>query len=243
MLDLDIFVCYAFIKLGRGVTMINVLLVDDDKELVELMSRFLNNNGINAFGVTNAIEALNCLNKDSYDIIVTDIMMPQIDGFAFVEKVRKVNEDIPVIFLSAKDDIVSKQMGYSLGIDDYIVKPIDLNELILKLKAMYRRIGIKKDRYIKVGNFQMDATTMTAQINSREIQLTTREFKILNTLLLYPQQVFSRSRLLDDFWSDDSDTSLRAVDVYITRLRDKLVECDGFKIVTVRGIGYKVVLI
>lgn len=223
--------------------MINVLLVDDEKELVAMMSKFLNNNGICATGVTNAIDALEYLSSKSFDIIITDIMMPQINGYSFAEKIRHTNADIPIIFLTAKDDIMSKQLGYSIGIDDYIVKPVDLNELVLKLRAIFRRTGMQHNQSLSIGNFKMDATTMTAHINDEEIFLTNREFKILYTMLLYPQKAFSRSHLLDDFWSDDSDTSLRAVDVYITRLRDKLSDCNGFKIATVRGIGYKAVLL
>ncbi len=223
--------------------MINVLFVDDDKELLFLVIKYLNDNEINAVGVTNAQDALTRLSETRFDIVVTDIMMPTVSGYSLTEKIRSVDKNIPIIFLSAKDDIMSKQMGYSLEIDDYIVKPVDLNELKMKLKAIYRRIGIKNNQKLTVGNFELDSREMIATINGKEIALTNREFKILSLLLLYPQQTFSRSKLLDDFWSDDSDSSLRAVDVYITRLREKLSECNGFKIVTVRGVGYKVVLL
>lgn len=223
--------------------MINVLFVDDDIELLTLMTKYLNKTDINAVGASNATEALEYLHSTPFDIVVTDIMMPQTSGYSLAEKIRRIDKNIPIVFLTAKDDIMSKQMGYSLEIDDYIVKPVDLSELNMKLKAIYRRTGIKNNQQISIGNFILDSNAMVATVNGDEIALTNREFRILNMLLLYPQQTFSRSKLLDDFWSDDSDSSLRAVDVYITRLRDKLADCDGFKIVTVRGVGYKAVLL
>ncbi len=242
VIDLWIFALYNGLKFARC-DMINVLFVDDDKELVDLMIKYYRNGGeINAVGVTNAADALLRLSATSFDIVVTDVMMPEISGYTLTERIRSIDKNVPIVFLSAKDDIMSKQMGYSLEIDDYVVKPVDLTELTMKLKAIYRRTGIKNDNKLSIGNFEMDSIAMTASINGKEIALTNREFRILNLLLLYPQQAFSRSKLLDDFWSDDTDSSLRAVDVYITRLRDKLADCDGFKIVTVRGVGYKAVL-
>jgi DNA-binding response OmpR family regulator len=170
-------------------------------------------------------------------------MMPEIDGFEFAGTVRQINKTIPILFMTAKDDIVSKQKGFQLGIDDYMVKPINLDELVMRVGALLRRANIMEERKMTVGNLSMDADAMTATIRGEEIALTLREFNILYKLLSYPKKTFTRAQLMDEFWGVDSDTSLRAVDVYVTKLRDKLSACDGFQIVTVRGLGYKAVLL
>ena len=175
-------------------------------------------------------------------MIISDIMMPEIDGFEFARTVRQVNKTIPILFMSAKDDLPSKQKGFQLGIDDYMVKPADLDELLLRVRALLRRANIEMERKLIVGNLELDADSMSAEINGEEISLTTREFNIIYKMLSYPKKTFSRVQLMDEFWGVESETSLRAVDVYVTKLRDKLSECDGLKIVTVRGLGYKVVL-
>lgn len=169
-------------------------------------------------------------------------MMPEIDGFEFAETVRRVNKHIPILFMSAKDDLPSKQKGFQLGIDDYMVKPLELDELLLRVRALLRRANIEMERKLVVGNLELDADAMTAIVDEEEIPVTTREFNILYKLLSYPKKTFSRAQLMDEFWGVDTDTSLRAVDVYITKLRDKFSECDGFEIKTVRGLGYKAVV-
>ena len=170
-------------------------------------------------------------------------MMPGTNGFEFAENVRRVNKHIPILFMSARDDLPAKQKGFQLGIDDYMVKPIELDELILRVRALLRRANIETERKLNVGNLALDADAMTALINGNEIPVTTREFNIIYKLLQYPNKTFSRSQLMDEFWGLGSDAGLRAVDVYITKLRDKFSECDGFKISTVRGLGYKAVLL
>ena len=169
-------------------------------------------------------------------------MMPGTDGFAFARNVRQVNEHIPILFMSARDDLPAKQKGFQLGIDDYMVKPIELDELQLRVRALLRRANIEMERKLTVGNLRLDADGMTAEIDGEEIAVTTREFNILYKLLSYPKKTFTRAQLMDEFWGVDSDASLRAVNVYITKLRDKLSSCDGFEIKTVRGLGYKAVL-
>ena len=170
-------------------------------------------------------------------------MMPEIDGFEFAETVRRINRFIPILFISAKDDLPSKQRGFRLGIDDYMVKPIELAELEMRVRALLRRANIETERKISVGNLELDADGMTAVVSGREIPITTREFQILYKLLSYPKKTISRAQLLDEFWGVDTDTGLRAVDVYITKLRDKFSDCDGFEIKTVRGLGYKAILL
>ena len=178
-----------------------------------------------------------------YDLIISDIMMPEVDGFEFAETVRQVNRHIPILFMSAKDDLSSKKKGFRLGIDDYMVKPVELAELEMRVRALLRRANIEMDRKLTVGNLELDADGMTAAIDGEEIPVTTREFNILYKLLSYPKKTFTRAQLMDEFWGLDSDTSLRAVDVYITKLRDKFSACNGFEIKTVRGLGYKAVLL
>lgn len=158
------------------------------------------------------------------------------------KSVRRINKTIPILFMSAKDDLSSKQKGFRLGIDDYMVKPIELDELLLRVRALLRRANIAMSRKLKVGNLELDTDAMSAKINGEEIPLTTREFNIIYKLLSYPNKTFSRAQLMDEFWGMETETSLRAVDVYITKLRDKLSSCDGFTITTVRGIGYKGVI-
>lgn len=223
--------------------MINILVVEDDAKLNQIVCTYLNDSGYQAKGCLNAHEAYDLMYNSLYNLIISDIMMPEIDGFEFAETVRQLNKTIPILFMTAKDDMVSKQKGFQLGIDDYMVKPINLDELVLRVGALLRRANITEERKLTVGNFSMDADTMTATLNDDEISLTLREFNILYKLLSYPKKTFTRAQLMDEFWGVDSDTSLRAVDVYVTKLRDKLSACDGFQIVTVRGLGYKVVLL
>ena len=222
--------------------MIHILVVEDDERLNRIVCTYLNDSGFQAKGCLSAGEAYDEMYSRLYDLIISDIMMPEIDGFEFARTVRKVNKRIPILFMSAKDDLPSKQKGFQLGIDDYMVKPVDLEELVLRVRALLRRANIETERKITVGNLVLDGDGMSAEVNGEEISLTTREFNIIYKLLSYPKKTFSRAQLMDEFWDVDSDTSLRAVDVYMTKLRNKLADCDGFKLVTVRGLGYKAVL-
>lgn len=222
--------------------MIKILVLDDDPRLNQTVCTYLNDSGFQAKGCLNANDAYEEMYNNLYDLIISDIMMPEVDGFEFAENVRIVNKHIPILFMSAKDDLPSKQKGFQLGIDDYMVKPIELDELLLRVRALLRRANIEMDRKLTVGNLEMDADAMAAVVNGDEVPMTTREFNILYKLLSYPNKTFSRAQLMDEFWGIDSDTSLRAVDVYITKLRDKFSICDGFEIKTVRGLGYKAVL-
>lgn len=222
---------------------VHILVVEDDARLNRVVCTYLNDSGFSAKGCPGAKEAYEEMYHQLYDLIVSDIMMPEIDGFEFARTIRQLNKTIPILFMSAKDDLTSKQKGFQLGIDDYMVKPIELDELILRVRALLRRANIETERKITVGNLELDADGMSAEIAGEEISLTTREFHIIYKLLSYPKKTFSRAQLMDEFWDIDSEASLRAVDVYVTKLRDKLSSCDGFKIVTVRGLGYKAVLL
>lgn len=222
--------------------MIHILVVDDDPQLNQNVCTYLNDSGFEAKGVLSGSAAFDELYEHLYDLVISDIMMPEIDGFQLAEGIRNVNKHIPILFMSAKDDLPSKQKGFRLGIDDYMVKPVELDELLLRVRALLRRANIETERRVAVGNLTLDADAMTAEVAGEELPITTREFNIMYKLLSYPNKTFTRAQLMDEFWGVDSQTSLRAVDVYITKLRDKFSECDGFEIRTVRGLGYKVVL-
>lgn len=223
--------------------MIHILVLEDDAKLNQAVCTYLNDSGFSAKGCLSANAAYDELYNHLFDLIVSDIMMPEVDGFEFAESVRRVNKTIPILFMSAKDDLPSKQKGFLLGIDDYMVKPIELDELLLRIRALLRRANIEMERKLTVGNLTLDADAVTATVAGEEVPVTTREFNILYKLLSYPNKTFSRAQLMDEFWGVESETSLRAVDVYITKLRDKFSGCDGFEIKTVRGLGYKAVLL
>lgn len=223
--------------------MIHILVVDDDAKLNQSVCTYLNDSGFQAKGCLSAAAAYDEMYHTIYDLIISDIMMPEVDGFEFAANIRKINRQIPILFMSAKNDLPSKQKGFQLGIDDYMVKPIEFAELLLRVRALLRRANIEMDRRLQVGNLCLDADGMSASIDGQEIPVTTREFNILYKLLAYPNKTFSRAQLMDEFWGVDSETSLRAVDVYITKLRDKFSECDGFQIKTIRGMGYKAVIL
>ena len=223
--------------------MINILVLEDDENLNKIVCSYLSKSGFNAVGCLDAEEAFDTMYNNIFELIISDIMMPGIDGFEFARTIRKVNKTIPILFMSARDDLPAKQKGFQLGIDDYMVKPVELDELLLRVRALLRRANIEMERKITIGQLILDADAMMATYDGVEIQTTTREFNIIFKLLSYPNKTFSRAQLMDEFWGIDSDTSLRAVDVYITKLRDKFSICDGFEIKTIRGLGYKAVIL
>ena len=222
--------------------MFKILVVEDDRDLNRTVCTFLNSSGYQATGCLDANEAYDAMYGTVFDLIVSDIMMPGIDGFEFAKTVRSLNENIPILFMTARDDFASKQRGYRIGVDDYMVKPIDLDELFLRIGALLRRAKIAASRRLVVGSFVMDADERTATLADREINLTHREFNILYKLLSYPKKTFTRQQLMDEFWDVDTETAPRAVDVYMTKLRSKLADCDDFEIKTVHGLGYRAVI-
>ena len=222
--------------------MFKILVVEDDKELNKTVCSFLNHSGYQSVGCLNANDAYDALYENMFDLIVSDIMMPGIDGFEFARSVRELNEEIPILFMTARDDIASKERGFRIGVDDYMVKPIDLDELFLRIGALLRRAKIASSRKLEIGNFTMDADEHTAYLGDEEISLTNREFSILYKLLSYPKKTFTRTQLMDEFWDADTETAPRAVDVYMTKLRGKLADCEAFEIKTVHGLGYKAVI-
>lgn len=222
--------------------MINIIVLEDDVKLNYIVCSFLNDNGYHAISCKIAEEAYDCMLEETVNLIISDIMMPKIDGFEFVTEIRKHNKSIPILFMTARDDITSKQKGYHIGIDDYMVKPIEMDELILRVSALLRRANIANERKLEVGSLTLNEDETTTYINGSEVQLTIREFNILFKLLSYPKRTFTRTQLMDEFWGFDNESTPRTVDVSITKLRDKLSECEEVEIKTVRGLGYKAVI-
>ena len=222
--------------------MVKILVVEDDKALNDVVCAYLRASGYETTACFDGEQALNAMDANTFSLIVTDIMMPKVDGFKLAEMVRSYNERIPILFMSARDDKPAKLLGYKLGVDDYVVKPFDLDEFVLKIGALLRRAKIHAEQKISVGNFTMNAEERAAYVNGDELPLTTREFDLLFKLLSYPKKTFTRSALMSEFWDYDSSATSRTVDVYMAKLREKTAQCDGFEIVTVHGLGYKAVL-
>ncbi len=222
--------------------MFRILVVEDDKSLCRTVCAFLGQAGYEATGCLSAREAYDAMYENGFDLIISDIMMPGEDGFALAENVRALDENIPILFMTARDDMASKQRGFRIGADDYMVKPIDLDEMLLRIGALLRRARISASRKLEIGGFSMDQDEHTAMLNGEEIPMTVREFNLLFKLLSYPRKTFTRQQLMDEFWDAASDTAPRAVDVYMTKLRSKLSACEEFEIRTVHGLGYKAVL-
>ena len=225
-----------------GKNMFKILVVEDDRDLNRSVCTFLNNSGYEALGCLGAEDAYDEMYKNTFDLIISDIMMPGIDGFELAKTVRSLNSEIPILFISARDDFASKQRGFRIGIDDYMTKPIDLDELFLRIGALLRRSKIASSRRLAVGKFTMDADERAATLDGEEISLTAREFDLLYKLLSYPKKTFTRTQLMDEFWDVDTQSGTRTVDVYMTKLRAKLAGCSDFEIQTVHGLGYKAVL-
>ncbi len=223
--------------------MFRILVVEDDRDLNRAVCSYLHHNGYETAGCLSVNEAYDAMYGGTlFDLIISDIMMPGIDGFEFAATIREQNQEIPILFMTARDDFPAKQRGFQVGIDDYMVKPVDLDELALRVAALMRRAKIANSKKLTVGSLTLDADERSAARNGEEIPLTVREFNLIYKLLSYPKKTFTRQQLMDEFWDSGSAASSRTVDVYMTKLRDKFSECDEFEIVTVHGLGYKAVI-
>lgn len=222
--------------------MVNILVVEDDTSLNGSVCRYLDRCGYRTSGALNGREALRLMDERKYDLIVSDIMMPLMDGFEFAETVRAIDKTTPILFMTAKDDLASKERGFSSGVDDYLVKPFELAELKLRVAALLRRAKIAEAKKIEIGEFVINDDEHAASYRGEEIPLTVKEFSVLYKLLSYPKKTFSRAALMEEFWGYDSASTSRAVDVCIAELRKKIARVEEFEIVTVHGLGYKAVL-
>lgn len=222
--------------------MIKILVVEDDSDLNRFLCVSLRNSGYEPTACFNGLEALEKMENEKFDLLLTDIMMPKMDGFDLAESVRVADKTTPIVFMTAKDDKPSKMLGYNIGIDEYVTKPFDMDILLMKIKALLRRAKIEAEKEISIGNFFMNVEEHTATVDGEEISLTVREFDLLFKLLSYPKKTFTRSALMEEFWDYDSSATSRTVDVYMAKLREKTARCNGFEIQTVHGLGYKAIL-
>ena len=201
--------------------MFNLLIVEDDTDLNKTVCEYLKTKGYETVGCLSAQDAYDEMYGKNFDLIISDIMMPGIDGFEFAETVRRLNENIPILFMTAREDFEAKQKGFMAGIDDFMVKPINLEELTLHVGALLRRAGIASTKRLEIGSLVMDTDEHIVTVKGEEVPLTQREFNIIFKLLSFPKKTFTRGQLMDEFWDVDSDATPRAVDVYMTKLRDK----------------------
>ena len=222
--------------------MVKILVAEDDKALCDLVCAMLRSNGYEAVACADGAEALRAAEDQPFDLIISDVMMPRMDGFELARAVRETDKHVPILFMTALDDKPAKQRGFTVGADDYVVKPFDADILLLRVRSLLRRANIEQSRELVAGNLRMDQDEHTAYVDGEELPLTVREFDLLFKLLSYPKRTFTRTQLMDEFWDYDSSATSRTVDVYMSKLREKTAACNGFEIVTVHGLGYKAVL-
>ncbi len=221
--------------------MFKILVVEDDAELQQLYCRVLSRNGYLPFGAAFAKEALDIMEHEYIDLIITDVMMPGMDGFEFVKTLRDGDCTLPVLVITAKDSFRDKQIGFLSGVDDYMVKPVDVNEMVLRVGALLRRAKSVSERKQTVGKTTLEYDTLTVYSENSSQTLPQKEFMLLYKLISYPNRIFTRQQIMDDVWGLDSYTDAHTVDVHINRLRDRFRDNPDFEIVTVRGLGYKAV--
>lgn len=220
--------------------MFNILVVDDNDSIKKLITTHLARDGYRVFTASDGLEALAVLDKEIVDLIIADIMMSNMDGYTLTNELRTSKFNLPILMITAKDSIEDKRKGFLAGTDDYMVKPIDFDEMLLRVAALLRRAKISNEHKIVVGDVTIDYMTLTVTTKNEVVLLPKKEFYILFKLLSYPRKIFTRQDLMDEIWGFDNETDERTVDVHIKRLREKFDKLDEFKIITVRGLGYKV---
>ncbi len=219
--------------------MFNILIVEDDKNLRKLIETVLKQNRYNAYTANDGQEALEVLESINADLVICDIMMPHMDGYELTQSLREAGYIMPILMITAKDTLDDKRKGFLAGTDDYMVKPINIDEMLLRINALLRRSKIANEHKIEVGNVVLDYDTLSISRENESLILPKKEFLLLFKLLSYPKKIFTRQQLMDDIWGLDTDTDERTVDVHIKRLREKLSDIQEFEIITVRGLGYK----
>lgn len=222
--------------------MIRILVAEDDSAMNKLVCNMLTDKGYEPVACFDGAQAMREFERQPFDMVITDIMMPNADGYRLAEEVRQTDKHIPILFMTALDDKHSQQRGFRSGADDYVTKPFDADILLLRVEALLRRANIERSRELTAGNLRMNKDEHTAYLNGEELPLTVREFDLLFKLLSFPKRTFTRTQLMDEFWDFDSSATSRTVDVYMSKLREKTANCDGFEILTVHGLGYKAVL-
>lgn len=221
--------------------MVKVLIVEDNNKLRKLIDVYLTHNGYKTYSATDGLEALEIINNNMIDLVICDIMMPNMDGFELIEELREIYSNLPILIVTAKESKEDKILGFKLGIDDYMVKPIDLEELLMRVKALLRRANINNEHKLTIGDVVLDYDKLTVTKGDEEIELPQKEFYLLYKLLSYPNKIFTRMQLMDDIWGMDVKSDEQTVNVHIRRLREKFSHYKEFEIITVRGLGYKAV--
>ena len=222
--------------------MFNILVVEDDKNLRKLITTYLQRNKYNTYEATNGEEALNVLDQSYIDLIVSDIMMPKMDGYELIKSLREAKYDVPILIITAKSEIEDKKEGFLLGADDYMVKPIDIEEMLLRIQVLLRRSKSASEKKIQIGDLLLNYNQLSVIKKDKVYNLAQKEFYLLYKLLSTPNTIFTRQELIEEVWGLESDSDYRTVDVHIQRIREKMKDVDEFEIVTIRGIGYKAII-
>lgn len=219
-----------------------ILVIEDNENLARIYQSILSKNYFDVFITSDGQQALDLLEKIHVDLIITDVMMPNMDGFEFASLMRDTGFEVPILMITALDSLEDKKRGFKLGIDDYMVKPIDLDEMVLRVEALLRRAKIAHTKQLTVNETILDQSSYNVMFNNQQLTLPQKEFQLLYKLLSYPDKIFTRQQLMDEIWGLDTDTDERTIDVHIKRLRDRFSDNRDFEIVTVRGLGYKAVI-
>lgn len=219
-----------------------ILIIEDNENLARIYKSMLSKNFFDVFITSDGQQALDLLERIHVDLIITDVMMPNMDGFEFASLMRETGFDVPILMITALDSLDDKKRGFKIGVDDYMVKPIDLDEMVLRVEALLRRAKIAHTKQLSVNQTTLDQMSYTIAYLNQQLTLPQKEFQLLYKLLSYPDKIFTRQQLMDEIWGLDSDTDERTIDVHIKRLRDRLDDNTDFDIVTVRGLGYKAVV-
>jgi DNA-binding response OmpR family regulator len=221
--------------------MLKILIAEDDRELRQLFSHVLTKHGYTVNGVSDGQQALDAMDSDYFDLLICDIMMPVMDGYELVSQLREVGNTTPVLMITAKDAFDDMRLGFQSGVDDFMVKPINVNEMVLRVGALLRRAQMINDRRQTIGNTVLECDSLTVTSEGESFVLPQKEFMLLYKMAAFPGRIFTRQQLMDEIWGYDSDSDTHTVDVHIGRLRDRFRNSPDFKIVTIRGVGYKVV--
>ncbi len=221
--------------------MATILIAEDEKDLRYMMSEYLENYGFKVFKVVDGEAALDVIDKTHIDLLITDIMMPNIDGNKLTKTLRLHNYNMPILMITAKETIDDKEIGFQNGTDDYMVKPIILKEMLLRVNSLLRRANINLEQKIVIGKLELNESSFTVNYDNEDIELTKKEFQLLFKLLSNPNKIFTKSQIMDEIWGYDTDSADATVKVHISRIRDKFSKIEEFKIVAVKGLGYKAV--
>lgn len=222
--------------------MLKILIVEDDESLLQMYSILLQKEGYGTYLARNGLDACDILEKEHVDLVITDIMMPVMDGYEFVQLLRKDNPALPILMITAREDFSSKRKGFTYGADDYMTKPIDVNEMVLRVKALLRRANIMSEKRLVFQNTILDYDSLTVSSDEESVTPPQKEFFLLYKLLSYPDKIFTRMELMDEIWGRDSDSDLQTIDVHINRIRRRFQDNPDFEIMTIRGLGYKAVM-